>query len=177
MNPLLFPPSAQSAQADRVRHAFTSELSVHEFPFLVGTSLNSYVCGLNAPADQPVIPIYTSEFLLGVLNCVSQTAHTYQRGSSSQPSSSSRLQGRGGKSMHNKRGHLGKVGSEALTLGNRSVDTSTSHTKRCCHRRSRCLVLGACWCAASRQEARKRYRCCRSRTRCGFRSCLGRDTL
>ena len=37
-----------------VKQAFTNALSVHEFPFFVGTSLNSYVCGLNDPADHPI---------------------------------------------------------------------------------------------------------------------------
>lgn len=37
----------------RAMQALTSELSVHELPFLVGTSLSSYVAVLKAPADQP----------------------------------------------------------------------------------------------------------------------------
>lgn len=44
-------------------HDFTRLVSVHEFPFCVGTSFNSYE-GANPPAAHPVYPRYTSAFWL-----------------------------------------------------------------------------------------------------------------
>src|SRR4051794_14222317 len=51
------------------KQAATNALSVHEFPFFVGTSLSSYVCGLKDPADHPMYPRNTSAFWFKKSSC------------------------------------------------------------------------------------------------------------